>query len=373
MENTYMNYDVEHPGVFLRDELEERGWLQSDLAYILGCPVQSINTIISGKRGITVDMARSLEKAFDVPADFFLNLQKLYDLSRASEPDAGIEKKAKFFRNSYPIREMFKRGWIEDAEPDLLEAQMMRFFEVETINDIPHMAHVAKKTRYDDIPTNQLTWLFRVRQIARFLETPVYSKKKLESALRKLRNFMEEPEEIRHVPKLLTEAGVRFIIVESLPNAKIDGVCFWLNSQTPVIGMSIRYDRIDNFWFVLRHEIEHVLRKHGLKRAIIDTELLESDAPVPEEESIANDAASDFCVPKDKLTSFIARKHPYISERDILGFASKLRIHPGIAVGQIHHKTKDYRLFRKYLIKIRTQLEIGGIIDGWGTVVPINL
>ena len=126
MENTYMNYDIEHPGVFLRDELEERGWLQSDLAYILGCPVQSVNTIISGKRGITVDMARSLEKAFDVPSEFFLNLQKIYDLSKANEPDAGIAKKARFYQGSYPIRDMFKRGWLEDTEPDLLEAQMSR-------------------------------------------------------------------------------------------------------------------------------------------------------------------------------------------------------------------------------------------------------
>ena len=81
-----MNYKIDHPGVFLREELEERGWLQADLAYILGCPVQAINMILSGKRGISVDMARSLEKAFDVPADFFLNLQKMHDLSKANEP-----------------------------------------------------------------------------------------------------------------------------------------------------------------------------------------------------------------------------------------------------------------------------------------------
>lgn len=365
--------NIEHPGVFLRDELEERGWLQSDLAYILGCPVQAINTIISGKRGISVDMARSLEKAFDVPADFFLNLQKMYDLSRANEPDEGIAKKARFYQGSYPIREMLKRGWLEDTEPDLLEAQMMRFFEVNNLNNIPHLAHSAKKTYYDDIPTNQLAWLFRVKQIAKALEVPPYSKKSLLRAVLGLKDLMEEPEEIRHVPRILMEAGVRFIIVESLPSAKIDGVCFWLNNQSPVIGMSIRYDRIDNFWFVLRHEIEHVLQKHGLNREIIDTELLENEMPVSEEEMIANKAASDFCIAGDKLTSFIARKQTYISERDLLGFAYKLRIHPGIAVGQLHHKTKDYKLFRKYLVKIRAYLEIGGIVDGWGTIVPINL
>lgn len=254
MEYIYMNYNIEHPGVFLREELEERGWLQSDLAYILGCSVQSINMIISGKKGISVDMARSLGKAFDVPAEFFLNLQKMYDLSRADEPDEGIEKKARFYQGSYPIREMFKRGWLEDTEPDLLEAQMLRFFEVNHLNEIPHLPHHAKKTYYDDIPTSQLAWLFRVKQIAKSIEVPTYSKNKLKDALLNLKDLMIEPEEIRHVPRILMEAGVRFIIVETLPNAKIDGVCFWLNNKSPVIGISIRFDRIDNFWFVLRHE-----------------------------------------------------------------------------------------------------------------------
>jgi HTH-type transcriptional regulator/antitoxin HigA len=71
------------------------------------------------------------------------------------------------------------------------------------------------------------------------------------------------PEESRHVPRLLLECGVRFILVEKLPQADIDGVCFWLDAKSPVIGMSTRRDKIDNFWFVLRHEIQHVLERHG--------------------------------------------------------------------------------------------------------------
>ena len=47
---------------------------------------------------------------------------------------------------------------------------------------------------------------------------------------------------------------------EALPSSKIDGVCLWLDQHSPVIGMSLRFDRIDNFWFVLGHEIEHALK-----------------------------------------------------------------------------------------------------------------
>jgi HTH-type transcriptional regulator/antitoxin HigA len=62
-------------------------------------------------------------------------------------------------------------------------------------------------------------------------------------------------------------------MVEALPGSKIDGVCFWLNEVSPVVAVSSRFDRIDNFWFVLRNELEHVDRRHGLSAVMLDTEL----------------------------------------------------------------------------------------------------
>jgi len=93
------------------------------------------------------------------------------------------------------------------------------------------------------------------------------------TALGKLKTLLISPEGARKVPRIMMEAGVRFVIVEALPSSKIDGVCFWLNDRHPVIGMSLRFDRIDNFWFVLRHEIEHVLREDGRSRTMLDAEL----------------------------------------------------------------------------------------------------
>jgi len=75
--------DIPPPGHFIREELEARNWTQRDLAYILGVTDPEVNVIISGKRGISPKMAKALGKAFDVPAEFFVNLQKSYDLSRA--------------------------------------------------------------------------------------------------------------------------------------------------------------------------------------------------------------------------------------------------------------------------------------------------
>jgi HTH-type transcriptional regulator/antitoxin HigA len=102
--------DVPHPGEFIAEELEARGWLQRDLAYILGVPEQGINMIISGKRGISPEMAKALGEAFDVSPVFFSNLQNAFEMSRASAPDPSIAKRA-LFQSAYPVREMIKRGW----------------------------------------------------------------------------------------------------------------------------------------------------------------------------------------------------------------------------------------------------------------------
>ena len=129
--------EVPHPGQFIRDELEARGWAQRDLAFVIGVKEQAINPIISGKRGISVCMARSLSKAFGISPDYFLNLQKAYDLSIAREADPAIERRARL-QSVYPIREMIRRGWLDDAQDvSLLEAQLIRFFCVDTLNQVP--------------------------------------------------------------------------------------------------------------------------------------------------------------------------------------------------------------------------------------------
>jgi HTH-type transcriptional regulator/antitoxin HigA len=365
-------FDTPPPGHFIREELEARSWTQRDLAYILGLQDPEVNAIISGKRGISPEMAKALGKAFDVPAEFFANLQRTYDLSRAREPDPSVERKARL-QSAFPVREMIKRGWLTDTSAILLEAEMSRFFEVGAVEEIPYIAHAAKKQNYESVTPPQLAWLFRVKQIAKEMVVPAYSEKKLRDSLTQLKGWMVDPVDTRHVPRLLSECGVRFVIVEALPNSKIDGACFWLG-KSPVIGMSLLRDRIDNYWFVLRHEIEHVLQKHGRNQEILDIELdgAGAGADVSEEERIANTEASNFCVPKAEMDSFYDRKAPYFSERDLLGFARRLQVHPGIVAGQLRKRLDRWDLFTRLLAKVRQPATSAAIVDGWGQVAPIS-
>lgn len=356
----------------MRAAMEAKGWNQSDLAFAMGATTASINQILSDKRSISHNMAQALGAALEKPPEMFALVQAEWDVRQAEKPDAAILARARILTR-YPLREMLKRGWIDpEHRSGTLEQQVCRFFGVESLDDIPHLAHSARKTDYSDVPPAQLAWLFRVRQIASEMHPNApYNPSKLREVIETLKEMRDEPDAVRHVPGLLDDAGVRFVVVEGLPGSQIDGVCFWLNASAPVIGLSFRFDRIDNFWFVLRHECAHVLYGHGKERAILDQDMeVAPNASQSEEERIANLEAADFCVPADQIRSFYLRKKPFFSEIDVLAFAKRVKVHPGIAVGQLQRIANRYDLLRRHLVKVRSYLAASMMMDGWGDVVP---
>ena len=370
--------DVPHPGEFIRDELEARGWSQRDLAYILGSPEQAVNMIVSGKRGISPDMAKALGDAFDVSAEYFANLQKAFEMSTARAPDPSIARRAQL-QTTYPVREMIRRGWLEDTDIGLLETQLMRFFCANDLGEVQHLAHAASKSDYSETTPTQLAWLYRVRQLAADMPAPAYSETKLRALVADLARYTVDPEELRFIPHMLAECGIRFVVVETLPNTRIDGVCFWLDDASPVIGMSTLKDRIDNFWFVLRHELEHVLNGDGMggvTAAVIDSDIDAGrceEGDQSEEERLANEAAAHFCVPRDELESFFTRKFPFISEKDVVGFARRIQRHPGIVVGQLQRKMDRYNWLARYKVKVRQHVVTASVVDGWGAPASASL
>lgn len=135
---------IENPGTFIEEELEARGWTQADLAYILSWDASQLNKLIKGATKIMPDTAVSLGDAFDMPAEFFMNLQKAYDLQHAKLPDPGVRTRANWL-SKFPVRDMIKRGWLEKTDADLLDLQLMRFFDVNRLEDIPLIRSDPKK------------------------------------------------------------------------------------------------------------------------------------------------------------------------------------------------------------------------------------
>jgi HTH-type transcriptional regulator/antitoxin HigA len=376
------NKTYRSPGQLLIDLLETRGWTRRTLAIVLAMDETGVSKMVADKRDIDAPMALMLEEVFGVGADLFLTLQKELDLARAklvASPDPSRAARA-FLYADLPIGEMIKRGWIAAEgvkDTKTVEKELVRFFGVDRVDDIEILPHAAKKTaaNLDATPT-QIAWLYRVKKIASEMLTCAYSPSAVRFAISRLRTLMATQEGTAKVPRILAECGIRFVLVEALTSSKIDGVCFWLNEKSPVIGMSLRFDRIDNFWFVLRHELEHVLQGHGKAGAILDTELEKERAGtgpgVAEEERIANEAAQIFCVPTADLDAFIARKAPFFTERDLIGFARLLKVHPGVLAGQIQRKTNRYDRFRNHLVKIREIISPNAMKDGWGDIAPVE-
>lgn len=374
--NEHIPAEVFPPGEFLADELEARGWTQSEFAEIIRRPLKVVNEIIAAKKAITTDTAREFAAAFGTSPQYWLNLQTAYDLFQtAPASNTNIISREAWLRDRFPIREMIKRGWIEPSPNfEVLENRVFDFYGISHENDNPSlMSHAAKRNYREDFSALQEAWLFRVRQLACAIQIGAYSQQKLQSSVARFELLMTEPEEIRRVPALLAECGVRFVIVEPIPNSKIDGVCFWLNEgASPVIALALKWDFIDRFWFNLRHEIEHVLRGDGKDRAVVedfDGGTTKRDAA----EDAANEAAADFCVPKKSMDDFVLRHDPLYSNVNLIGFSRLMKRHPGIVAGQLQRRIKRNDLFKKFQVRVRDIITQTALTDGYGSKVPIDL
>ena len=369
------------PGHLIEAALQVRDWTKKTLAIVVDLDEAALNRIISAQRAITADIALAMEEVLGIKAIDLLELQKNLDLARAKialKPDHERSQRAALY-GDLKVSELLKRGWVEVSnKKDLSEisSSLVRFFGMSQECLLSGgIKHAARKSQLlQEASITQLAWIQRVRQIATSLPVPIYSEDKLEKAISELHSGFANPEFIAEVPRILHAAGVRYVVVEKLPTAKIDGVCLWLQDREPVIGMSTHHDRIDNFWFVLRHEIEHVLQGDGKNSPIgifdTDTELSPKEnalEDLPAYEKLANKAAADFCIPTASMDKFISENNPYFSEKSLLSFSESIGVHPGLVAGQLQHRTGRYDRFRKHQVKIRQYLVKYAAVDGWGS------
>jgi len=367
--------EVFPPGEFIRDELSERGWTQSDLAQIMGRPVSAISLIMTGKKSVTPETAVELSQAFGTSPEFWLNLESAYQLWRVTtaQTAAGmnaIRDRAKLFESA-PVKEMERRGWIRPTSSiDGLRHQLNAFFSAVPVVD---KLRVAARTsvQSNELNAEQLAWCLRALQLAKSVPAKNYSDKAFDEGILKLRGLADFPENVRRVPKVLSEMGIRFVLVEHLPKSKIDGAALWLGDgwDKPVVALSLRYDRIDSFWHTLLHECAHIKNKDSY---VLDVDLVGADRclskdALSEVEARANKEASDMLIPSEKLQSFIVRTRPFYYRSKIIQFANLIKLHPGIIAGQLQHRGEiDWSANREMLVKVRDILISAAMTDGWG-------
>lgn len=356
------------PGEVLLEELEARGWTQADFAYITGRPVQTINEIVMGKKAIIPQTAITFSKALGTSAEYWLNLENAYRLALAKHPssDDEITRKSKIYSLG-PIKELVKRNWVQVRDPknlDQLEVAVRNFYEIPSLDDEPEYEAAARQSASDtELNTAHRAWFFRVKHMAKQETAMPYSKKRLEKSLPSIRDLCRSEERTAKVKETLANVGIRFVIVEHLPQTKIDGGSLWLDSQTPVVALSLRYDRFDCFWFTLMHEIAHILYEDSRERAMVDDNLVgrsgEDDAQLNKIEERANQWAGDFLIPRAQLEAFIMRLGQYVSANEVYTFAVAVHVHPAIVVGQLQHRQKvPWTHFRTILVKVKPLFNI---------------
>jgi HTH-type transcriptional regulator/antitoxin HigA len=372
--------EVFPPGEIIKEELEERGWTQVDLAEILDRPLTLVNEIMTGRRAITPETAKGLGDAFGVDPQFFLNLESKYQLWRVAKNkghDPAVVQRAELYAK-VPVRELVRRRCIErSGDFGVLQSRVLKFYGVQNLEQAPRLWPVAARTKAPELSWGHWAWLVRAKYVAQgVMVTAGFTDRSLAEAMENLKLLLHSPEETRQVPRILADAGIRLVIVEHFPKTKWDGACFWLDAKSPVVALSMRYDRIDYFWHTLMHELWHVEKRHGLKEHLpIDENIFgeESERPAQRSpiEGAVDSLAASTLIPSEQLDDFIARIHPLYSKTRIKGFAARLKVHPGLVGGQLQHRDKiDWRHSREMLARVRQFLIGVALTDGWGHVVP---
>jgi len=369
------------PGDFIREELEAREWSQVELAEIIGRPAQTITELVTGKRAITPELAKALGDAFGTSAQYWMNLDTSYRLWLARDSDSAVSRRARLYQIS-PIREMAKRHWLELSQNlDVLEQRVTSFFRIPNIATPIEFPHAARRRRAGDLSPAQKAWMFRAAQLAHAVHAKSFSVQALTRGMAELRQLLSNTSDVALVPKVLAHAGIRFLILEHLPRTGIDGVTFWLDEKSPVIALSLRYGRIDAFWYTLMHELYHVSRRDGLKPGqaiVLDTDLVrdaETAEPELDSEKKVDALAAEFLVQRSELDDFILRTSPLYSKKKIANFAARIKVHPGIVVGQLQYRGESHGgvgwdKFRDMLVDVRQLITQSALTDGWGNVPP---
>lgn len=146
--------------------------------------------------------------------------------------------------------------------------------------------------------------------------------------------------------ELCFSKGIAVIIEPQIKGLRLDGAAF-LKGTTPVIGLTIRQDRLDNFWYTLLHEIGHVFLHYstGLSAGFFDDDLDRADTDELEKE--ADQFASSMLIPPERWRNSTVRISRSVTA--VEQFAKQIGIHPALVFGRLRRERNDYRLFSEHL------------------------
>lgn len=347
---------VSSPGHIITRKLEDFGWSQKDLAEVTGRPPQAINEIIQGIKQVTPETALELAAAFGTSAELWMNLEIHYRLHRARKDDreAIIARRSRLYALA-PVPELIKRGWVEKGSSlDDLERSVCALLRIPTPNEAPPLVASLRKSAQRPAEIGSLAaWIRRAELLAEAQSLPPFDPARLRWGLSQLLNFTRRAEGVAEVRPFLHSLGIHFVIVPHLSKTYLDGAVFWIGDR-PAVALTLRFDRIDAFWFTLLHELAHIVERH--EGNFLDNSIEEGAAS--EDEQIADKRAREWLIAPSVFSSFVTTNRGRFARSVIESFASAQNRHPGIVVGQLQHSGDiDWSQHRALLVKVRPYLE----------------
>lgn len=311
-----------------------------------------VSEVLSGKRQLSLEMIRSLSDGLKIPVKLLIN-------------KGGIKKEGKNDEEEYNnwdnklLKEMSFYNYFKNDSFDINNKVnlLKSFFSIKLS---PQFTGMLRKTNssyrlsYVSDKNALTAWCTRVLQRAEKVETSKKYKDGLVDlafmqSLVKL--SVEENGGVFLVQEKLKENGIKLVIEPHLSKTYLDGATILLDKDCPVIGLTLRYDRLDNFWFTLMHELAHLSLHYNKDISIFYDELQNNKIEINDMEKEADSLAEEALLPQAKWETSTARIIPTLLAVESL--AKELGIHKAIIAGQIRHKVSY-----NYLNKIVNQEKV---------------
>ena len=332
----------------LEFHMDQTGTKPRDLVAFLGSRAK-VSEVLAGKRQLTMSMARALNHHLGIPAEVLLQ-----------EPGAAFEAPFEDIDpGNFPLRPMANAGWIPDVENLKDNAEELIRGLIERAGG-KEVALVPLYRRNDDRRVNAKTdefaltaWCWQVMATAN--ERPL-SKAYMPGTvtpefMRSVALHSPHEDAPIRVRDYLNHHGIALEFVPHLRRTYLDGAALRLADGRPVIGLTLRYDRIDNFWFCLMHELAHVglHLDHHCDDGFVDDHTLRG-APgtrAGSKEVEADEWAEEALIPRSVWEDSLVRTRP--TAMAVIDMAYELGIHPAIIAGRVRYERGNYRLLSQFV------------------------
>ena len=318
----------------IRFRMDQEGLTQRHLIPYIGSR-SKVSEVLSGKRPLTLSMMRALHSKLGIPAKVLLQDRDEGDLDEA---DIDWER--------FPLREMIARGWIEGVANvrDQAEDALRRFFKPlgspKKVAALYRKTHLRSARKADEYAL--AAWSARIA-IRSLEDQPRVSYGPGTVDLEFMRSVAKQSWSDNGpalAQEFLRKHGIPLVVEAHLPRTYVDGAAILIQTDRPIIGLSLRYDRIDSFWYCLMHELAHIALhiEEGVTHFFDD---LDVSGKGDQREEEADRLAGEALIPEEEWKNSPASR--LRSPEAVAHLAKRLGIHPAIIAGRIRHEFKSFR------------------------------